>query len=256
MAWLNRLFYFFIVWWAIGVILTSTDTLPTWLEWANAVFLYTAGIISIVYVSLISTWKKGLLLSIFIMLLTISVESLGVHYGILFGDYHYEKDFGIQLLGVPITIGFAWVMVVFTSMAHVTYLFKQKPSLSSGVTYVFLTGLLAVVMDGIIDPVAYKVKQYWIWDEGGFYYDIPTSNFIGWFVLSSVAQIVVYFYLHKFGSPFTEEKWRKRAILVYRLILIMFSIIALVSQLWLAVVVVWVSYFFILFVIKRGEKDD
>lgn len=48
---------------------------------------------------------------------SIFAEHLGVEYGILFGDYYYTQDFGPKLIGVPIAIGFAWLMVIASSHA-------------------------------------------------------------------------------------------------------------------------------------------
>ncbi|WP_442498090.1 carotenoid biosynthesis protein [Methylobacter sp. sgz302048] len=57
-----------------------------------------------------------------------------------------------------------------------------------------LTGVVAVVMDLFIDPIAVAAR-YWIWFvKGTIYYDIPLLNFVGWFVLmflSSLAWIIV-----------------------------------------------------------------
>ncbi len=47
--------------------------------------------------------------------MSMGIESFGVHTGLFFGDYTYETDFGFKLIGVPITIGFAWLMVMATS---------------------------------------------------------------------------------------------------------------------------------------------
>ncbi len=226
----------FLVWYAIGIILVSLDWLPSSLLWANAVFLYLAGILAAIFSMKVFGNQRGLLFSIIIILATISAESLGVHYGLIFGEYHYEKDFGIQLFGVPITIGFAWLLVIFTSMAFFIHLLEKKRSLTKGFCYVVLTSLLAVAMDLIIDPVAFKAKQYWIWDQPGFYYDIPNQNFLGWFMVSCTIQMVLY--LVATSKKFQEfEPWSKKMRLLYVLVLTMFIATALFEQLYLAVFV-------------------
>jgi hypothetical protein len=57
-----------------------------------------------------------------------------------------------------------------------------------------LTGVIAVVLDLFIDPVAVSAG-YWIWlVKGTVYYEIPLLNFVGWFVLiflASLAWIVI-----------------------------------------------------------------
>ncbi|WP_259457910.1 carotenoid biosynthesis protein [Salipaludibacillus neizhouensis] len=65
--------------------------------------------------------------------------------------------------------------------------------------YAFYGGIIAT-LDLIIDPVAYAVKRYWVWNEGGFYYDIPFSNFYGWFILSFILHLLIYGLFHRSGK--------------------------------------------------------
>lgn len=52
-----------------------------------------------------------------------------------------------------------------------------------------LTGVIAVVLDLFIDPVA-VAAGYWVWlVEGTVYYGIPLLNFVGWFVLMFLAPL-------------------------------------------------------------------
>jgi len=53
-----------------------------------------------------------------------------------------------------------------------------------------LTGVIAVVLDLFIDPVAVAAGQ-WAWFvEGTVYYGIPLLNFTGWFALMFLAPLV------------------------------------------------------------------
>ena len=50
-----------------------------------------------------------------------------------------------------------------------------------------LTGIIAVVLDLFVDPIAVSAG-YWIWFvKGTVYYEIPLLNFVGWFVLMVLA---------------------------------------------------------------------
>lgn len=230
---MNVVWKVFLVWYGIGVILVAFDLLPPFLEWANAVFLYLSGILAIYYGMKVLGNIRGLAISILIMAFTMWAESLGVEYGIIFGAYHYEQDFGIQVFGVPLTIGFAWVMVIFTSLSLMTRFLNKPKSILKGLGFAFITSLLAVCMDLIIDPVAYQAKQYWVWDDTGPYYDIPTQNFIAWFYVSFIIQFIVYFMA---VAP-TEKTWTKRINWLYILMIIMFVITAFAYQLYFAILV-------------------
>lgn len=52
-----------------------------------------------------------------------------------------------------------------------------------------LTGVIAVGVDLFIDPIAVKAG-YWVWfKQGTVYYGIPLLNFVGWFVLMTLAPL-------------------------------------------------------------------
>ena len=52
-----------------------------------------------------------------------------------------------------------------------------------------LTGVIAVVLDLFIDPVAVEAG-YWVWlVKGTVYYGIPLLNYVGWFVLMFLAPV-------------------------------------------------------------------
>jgi putative membrane protein len=87
--------------------------------------------------------------------------------------------------GVPLAIGFAWLLVVvgglFTARLLSGYVQEKPVSLWPAV---LLGAVLAVGLDLLLEPVAYHVKDYWEWEapvtEG--YYGVPWSNFATWFV--------------------------------------------------------------------------
>ncbi|TMW73694.1 carotenoid biosynthesis protein [Alteribacter natronophilus] len=225
------LFRFFIFWYICGVILLSFDLVPPWLEWANVVFLITAGILAMLYFYRVYGRITGLALITVVFVLSMALESLGVATGLFFGEYEYRTDFGPKIAGVPITIGFAWVMVIATSHVLIKPAAQLLGRLSS-IMYPLLGAFTATSMDLIIDPVAYDVKEYWVWLEGGFYYGIPFSNFAGWFVLS--------FILHTFVYAMCRNKqewrdnvsvWQSRMALLYFLMTAMFMAVALLNGL-------------------------
>jgi putative membrane protein len=235
--WENTLFRFFLVWYACGVILLSFNILPPWLEWANTVFLITAGTLGVIYFCKCYGNKHGLFISMVVFVVSMTSEYLGTTYGWIFGKYIYNADFGIKLFDVPITIGFAWLLVM--SSSHAFLQTFQLPTVLS----VIYGGLIAVVMDLIIDPVAYVVKSYWVWQESGPYYDIPTQNFFGWFFVAAALHIFLLFY----QKPKQNHTWAKRIILVYVLIISMFLLLALLAKLYLAVFVTLIGSALILF---------
>lgn len=229
----NGVYRFFLVWYVCGVVLLTFDLLPPWLEWANAVFLYASGLLAYLYLQRTRGTKLAVFLSVLIMAVSMFSEWLGVEYGLIFGTYRYEKDFGLQLFGVPLTIGFAWLMVIVTGHVLTKKVIHQKRTVLNAVVYATVSALFAVIMDLLIDPVSFVVKQYWIWEGDSFYYSIPLKNFSGWFIVSFCLQLLFYAWQGNKGKE--DVLWEQRMKQLYFLILSMFALMCLTNGLYLAI---------------------
>lgn len=226
-------FRFFVFWYVCGFVLLTFDLIPPALEWANAVFLIVAGSIGGIYFVKRFGITIGSLYSLFIVIFSIAVEHYGVQYNLWFGSYHYEQDFGPMVSGVPISIGFAWLMVIAGSHEIARVLSPQGNYFF--ISFLLIGSVLAVSIDLILDPVAYHVKEYWIWDEPGMYYSIPFSNFTGWFFLSLFFHLVGYSVIRK--SQW-DPQWGQRMFLVFEGVQGMFVWLAIIGNLWLAAILV------------------
>ncbi|WP_082234353.1 carotenoid biosynthesis protein [Halobacillus massiliensis] len=221
------IFRFFIIWYICGVIILSFDILPSWLEWANSVFLITAGLIGGIYFTQLYGWIRGTIFSLFVIIVSIYVEHLGVKSGFLFGNYSYGENFGLKIVDTPITIGFAWLLIIGCSHELARGITQQLSLVFQKLTFLFTGSLIAVTMDLILDPVAFKVQQYWIWDEPGIYYDIPFSNFFGWFVLSLFFHLLSLIVFNK--EEACSKTWHGRMAFMYGAIIFMFSLLAVIG---------------------------
>lgn len=240
----------FIFWYACGIVLLSFDLIPSWLEWANATFLILAGLLGVIFFIKKFNWQSGLLISSVIFSCSFLIEYLGSAYNILFGQYGYTEKFAPNLFDVPIAIGFAWLMVMATS-----HVLARKIVPRGGLLYAFVGGCIAVVIDLIIDPVAYKVKQYWLWDQTGIYYGIPFSNFVGWFLVAFVLHLFLFIILKWKKDLNTDGKWEKRMVLLFVQMIVMFIILGLLGKLWLAsLLTTLLASFFLLLALKRTPR--
>lgn len=249
---MDIIYRFFIFWYICGLFLLTFDLIPPWLEWANSVFLIAAGIVSALYFISLYGKRFGTLYSLFIIVGSIWVEHLGVEYDFLFGSYHYTSNFGLKVFNTPITIGFAWLLIIGCSHELAKGITHTLTRSISKLSFTISGGLLSVTIDLILDPVSYKVKGYWLWQESGFYYDIPFSNFIGWMLVATVFHIT--FVLFSPTKNVQTEIWENRLALVYGLIIAMFSIIALTGGLWLAsALVILLSIFWYALYFRRRQ---
>ncbi|MGP8190980.1 MAG: carotenoid biosynthesis protein, partial [Methanobacterium sp.] len=129
--------------------------------------------------------KKTLIFFIIALTFGLLSEVVGIKYGILFGGYYYYTIptffFGLVPLSVPIL----WAIIIYICYT-ITNLFLLrfggiKPKKTDKLWYFivlttllsFISGLMAVNLDMILDPVSVAPQvAAWIWIGGGSYYGI------------------------------------------------------------------------------------
>lgn len=119
--------------------------------------------------------RKNLLVLLIIFVGGIAIEWIGVHTGILFGNYGYGEALGWKIDGIPLIIGLNWFNIVLASTAIIGRLPIPLALKAIG------AGLLAMGLDILIEPVAIKL-DYWSWGGG----EIPIFNYVCWFAFSTI----------------------------------------------------------------------
>jgi len=114
------------------------------------------------------------------------IEVIGVHTGIIFGEYHYGKTLGTQLLNVPLVIGANWLLLVYCSSIVTQNIcirlkkkFPKNPLFSLTFFKAFCAASLMVSLDFLIEPVAIRL-DFWHWQNE----QIPSQNFQAWFLIA------------------------------------------------------------------------
>ncbi|MBF9253041.1 carotenoid biosynthesis protein [Pontibacter sp. 172403-2] len=118
------------------------------------------------------------LFAIAVFLVGFLAEAVGVHTGLLFGNYGYGHALGTKVWEVPLLIGLNWLMLVY-STGHISN-YTRLPWMIKAI----LGALLMVLLDYFIEPVAMRY-DFWNW-QGGF---VPFSNYAGWFILAFLLQL-------------------------------------------------------------------
>ncbi len=104
--------------------------------------------------------------------------------GFPFGLYHYTQTTRGQevfLANVPAMDSLSFTFLAYAAFALARLLLER----SRGVTVVFLSGLLMMLLDVVIDPLAVRGDRWFLgrifyYPEGGAYFGVPLSNFLGW----------------------------------------------------------------------------
>ncbi|MGB7998654.1 MAG: carotenoid biosynthesis protein [Anaerobacillus sp.] len=258
MKWDNLVFKLFVFWYGCGLILVGFDLLPPILEWANAFFLILCGLLGGIYFLKTFGTQKGFFISVFIFVFSMIAEGLGVHYGWIFGQYDYSGDFGMKFAGVPIGIGFAWMMVVaVTHVLSMELVPPMKNAFAKWISYAIAGALIAVLIDLIIDPVAYLVKGYWGWEGDSFYYRVPLQNFSGWFWVSLFFHTLLYplYVRNKVPNKKSFLVWKHRMAALFGMVMGMFIFLALLDGLWLAFFITGIPSYLLLAAYRTSTKQ-
>jgi uncharacterized membrane protein len=126
-----------------------------------------------------------------VAMLTWAVEWLGSTTGVPFGSYHYTELLQPQLVGVPLLIPLAWLMMLGPSWAIAYAILGQHlKGVKQLVALSALTGAAMTAWDLYLDPQMVG-WGFWIWDQPGVYFGIPLVNFAGWFAVAAAVTLIV-----------------------------------------------------------------
>ena len=113
-----------------------------------------------------------------------AIEAVGVVTGFPYGSFYYGDALGEKALGlVPYLLPISYAPLVIGAVAA---------SWNSGsvpnrrFSLILRSALLLTLMDGVLDPGAASLG-FWIWPQGGVYYGVPLSNYLGWLLSGALA---------------------------------------------------------------------
>lgn len=112
-------------------------------------------------------------------------EALGSKTGFPFGAYDYTPTLQPQLLGVPLLIPLAWLMMLPPAWAVA----QRITGRTSGLVFVVVSALAFTAWDLFLDPQMVH-WGLWVWEDGGAYFGIPLVNFAGWLLVSGLITAV------------------------------------------------------------------
>lgn len=124
-------------------------------------------------------------------------ENLSIATGFPFGHYAFTERMGPKILEVPILLGLAYVGMGYLSWTAAQGILGTWRNGGNGWRLRLLPLLASAVMtawDVAMDPVWSTVGHLWVWKQGGAYFGVPVSNFLGWLLTNYVIyQLFVWF---------------------------------------------------------------
>lgn len=112
-----------------------------------------------------------------------TIENVGIRTGFPFGHYYFTDVMGPKLFGVPVLLSLAYIGMGYLSWTLASLLIGRTESPLIGFRVMalpLLASCLMVAWDLAMDPVWSTIVHAWIWTEGGPYFGVPLSNFLGW----------------------------------------------------------------------------
>ncbi len=178
----------FAVGWVLAVVGISRNMqLPVDEHWAGSGMLFLEGAIALLWIATVFSWRRALLFAFVVLPSAFLVELVGVTVGLPFGPYHYTDALAPSVIGqVPAPITFAWLMIALGTLVTATWIVRADKSW----VIVPLAALLATGLDACLEPTAYHVKGYWLWESSGRYYGIPALNFVGWLIVAAAINML------------------------------------------------------------------
>ena len=148
--------------------------------WTAPAFLALAALLV-----LVSSGRRQVAWLLLVLALGYASELAAVECDCIFGEYSYTEALAPRLFGVPLVMSAAWMILV----AYVKDLLARREW--PGWLEVLVASAWMTSIDLVIDPVAAGPLAYWRWVNAGWYYGIPATNFVGWFVVSAVMFLIL-----------------------------------------------------------------
>jgi len=120
-------------------------------------------------------------------------ENLSVTTGFPFGRYYFTDAMGPKLFHVPILVGLAYVGMGYLSWTLGRVILRDLRSPLAGartITLPLVAAFIMVAWDFANDPVWATIDRLWVWQNGGAYFGVPLTNFVGlYFVYYLIHQL-------------------------------------------------------------------
>lgn len=159
----------------------------------NAAITLSSFTAALVHGSIRYGWRGIGVFALLMIVISNGLENLSIVTGFPFGWYHYSPALGPQLFQVPLVIGPAYFSVGYVAWAVANIILEGADRNRQRFDWLMLPTLSAFVMVGwdvTMDPLRSTVAGYWIWPNGGGYFGVPLSNFLGWYLTVFAAYLV------------------------------------------------------------------
>ncbi len=184
-------------------------------------------------------WSGILTFLVLCLVVSNVLENTSILTGFPFGHYYYTSGLGPKLFLVPLLIGPAYFGTGYLAWVLSTVLIGEvRPKGSWFTTFAvpFIASFMMVAWDLGMDPTNSTIRHSWIWEQGGGYFGVPLTNYLGWFFTVYVffQLFALYLRLRKASrdeeEPTLPRSYYAQAIVMYAVIGLTFVVNYLVGS--------------------------
>ncbi len=183
-------------------------------------------------------WRGILAFAILYVVVGNVLENLSIATGFPFGHYVFTERMGPKILQVPLLLGLAYVGMGYLSWTVARAILRERISELSGWRVAALPVLASLVMttwDLAMDPIWSTVGRLWTWQQGGGYFGVPASNYVGWLMTNYVIYQLFVLVVLRGRSGIASQNRAERVPLSYRRMAVIFYALTGIGNLLLAV---------------------
>ena len=175
-------------------------------------------------------WSGILTFLVICLVVSNLLENTSILTGFPFGHYYYTSDLGPKLFLVPLLIGPAYFGTGYLAWVLSTVLIgdvRPKGSWFTTFAVPFIASFMMVAWDLGMDPTSSTIRHSWIWEQGGGYFGVPLTNYLGWFfTVYVIFQLFALYLRFRKASRDGEEPTLPRS--YYAQAIVMYAVIGLV----------------------------
>jgi uncharacterized membrane protein len=183
-------------------------------------------------------WSGIVIFIVMCLVVSNVLENTSILTGFPFGHYHYTDALGPKLFLVPLVIGLAYFSTGYLAWVLSTILIgdvRRKSSAFTTFAVPFIASFLMVFWDLCFDPTFSTIDHRWIWEQGGGYFGVPFTNYLGWFftvyVFFQLFALFLRFRKAAHGETQTlPRSYYAQAVVMYAAIGLMFVLAYLVDR--------------------------
>jgi hypothetical protein len=157
-------------------------------------------------------WAEAAVFAATCLTITFALENVGATTGFPFGRYRFLVGAGLPHIGViPIIVGPLYFGMGYASWVIANLLVGSRvdrPQTPYALVAVPLVAAFVMTQwDVVMDPSGSTLGKAWVWFDGGGYFGVPLSNFLGWILVTWLyfQAFAVFAYRRRSRAPYPSH---------------------------------------------------